>query len=62
MTYLATILILGLLIFVHELGHLLACWWTGIRVARFSIGFGPVIWSWRRDETEYCISAMPLGG
>lgn len=62
MTYLATILILGLLILVHELGHLLASWWIGIGVARFSIGFGPVVWSWRRGETEYCISAVPLGG
>ena len=67
MTYLAAILIIGLLIFVHEVGHLLAGWGTGIRVARFSIGFGPVVWSWRpphdrRSETEYCLSAIPLGG
>ena len=62
MTYLFTVLILGLLIFVHELGHLLAAWWTGIRVARFSVGFGPVLWSWRRGPTEYCVSAVPLGG
>ena len=62
MTYLAAVLIIGVLIFVHELGHLLACWGTGIRVARFSIGFGPVLWSWRRGDTEYCLSAIPLGG
>jgi regulator of sigma E protease len=62
MSYLTTILIIGLLIFVHELGHLLASWWVGIGVARFSIGFGPVIGSWRRGETEYCVSAVPLGG
>ncbi|MEX2113696.1 MAG: site-2 protease family protein [Pirellulales bacterium] len=62
MTYLAAILIIGVLIFVHELGHLLACWGTGIPVARFSIGFGPVLWTWRRGDTEYCLSAIPLGG
>jgi regulator of sigma E protease len=62
MNYLSTILIIGLLIFVHELGHLLASWWTGIPVARFSIGFGPVLWSWRRGQTEYCLSGIPLGG
>ena len=62
MTYLATILILGFLIFIHELGHLLACWGTGIGVSRFSIGFGPVLWSWRKGQTEYCLSAVPLGG
>jgi regulator of sigma E protease len=62
MTYLATILILGFLIFVHELGHLLASWATGIPVARFSIGFGPIVWRWRKGQTEYCLSAIPLGG
>ncbi len=62
MSYLTTILIIGLLIFVHELGHLIASWCVGMRVARFSIGFGPVVWSWRRGETEYCLSAIPLGG
>lgn len=62
MSYLSTVLIIGLLIFVHELGHLLASWATGIPVARFSIGFGPVLWSWRRGGTEYCVSGVPLGG
>jgi regulator of sigma E protease len=62
MGYLTTILILGFLIFVHELGHLLASWATGIPVARFSVGFGPVMWRLRRGETEYCLSAIPLGG
>ncbi|MGD9719938.1 MAG: site-2 protease family protein [Pirellulales bacterium] len=62
MDYLTAILIIGLLIFVHELGHLVASWCVGMGVARFSIGFGPVLWSWRRGETEYCLSAIPLGG
>jgi regulator of sigma E protease len=62
MSYLTTILIIGFLIFVHELGHLLASWATGIPVARFSLGFGPVLWTWRRGQTDYCLSAIPLGG
>ena len=62
MSYLAAIFIIGFLIFFHELGHLLAAWWVKMPVARFSLGFGPVVWSWRRGETEYCLSAIPLGG
>ena len=55
-------LALGLLIFVHELGHFLAAKWCGIRVEKFSIGFGPAIISFRRDETDYCLSLLPFGG
>ena len=62
MSYLATIFLIGLLIFIHELGHLLAAWAVGIPVARFSIGFGPVVARWRRNEVEYCVSLVPLGG
>ena len=62
MSYLLTILLLGLLIFVHELGHLLAAKAVGIPIARFSIGFGPVLWSRRIRGVEYCLSAVPLGG
>jgi regulator of sigma E protease len=62
MNYLVTVLLIGFLIFVHELGHLLAAWWMGIPVARFSIGFGPVLWTWRKKETDYCVSLIPLGG
>jgi len=62
MSYLATIFLIGLLIFVHELGHLLAAWSVGIPIARFSLGFGPVLWSWRRKGVEYCVSLVPLGG
>jgi regulator of sigma E protease len=53
---------LGALVFVHELGHFLVAKRVGVRVQRFSIGFGPVIFSWRRGETEYAISAIPMGG
>src|SRR5262245_12582950 len=53
---------LGALVFVHELGHFLVAKRSGVRVQRFSIGFGPVIFSWRRGETEYAVSAIPMGG
>ena len=50
-------------IFVHELGHFLAARRRGAHVERFSIGFGPAIWSWRgKDGVEYRISWIPLGG
>jgi regulator of sigma E protease len=57
-----TVLAFGLLIVIHELGHYLAARWSGMRVERFSIGFGPVIWSRRRGDTEWAVSAVPLGG
>lgn len=58
----ATIIVLGVLIFVHELGHFWAAKAVGIEVQRFSIGLGPRIWGFRRGETEYVLSAIPLGG
>jgi regulator of sigma E protease len=62
MTILATIILLGVLIFVHELGHFWAAKAVGIRVERFSIGLGPRVWGVQRGETEYVLSAIPLGG
>ena len=62
MTILATIVVLGVLIFVHELGHFFAAKAVGIEVQRFSIGLGPKIFGFRRGETEYVISWVPLGG
>ena len=62
MTILATIVVLGVLIFVHELGHFWAAKAVGIEVQRFSIGLGPRIFGFTRGETEYVISAIPLGG
>ena len=53
---------LGVLIFVHELGHFLAARRHGVRVLTFSLGFGPKILKVKRGDTEYCISAVPLGG
>ncbi len=62
MTILATIVVLGVLIFVHELGHFMAAKSVGIEVQRFSIGLGPRMFGFRRGETEYVISWVPLGG
>jgi regulator of sigma E protease len=56
------VLLLGGLIFVHELGHFLVAKALGVKVLRFSIGFGPRIFGVRRGETEYRISVLPLGG
>ncbi|HTB62800.1 MAG TPA: site-2 protease family protein, partial [Opitutales bacterium] len=56
-------LLLGGSIFVHELGHFLAARWRGLKVDRFSIGFGPKIFSWKgKDGVEYRLSWLPLGG
>ena len=61
-TFLATVVLLGVLIFVHELGHFWAAKAVGIGVERFSIGLGPRVWGYTRGETEYVLSAIPLGG
>jgi regulator of sigma E protease len=53
---------LGVVIFIHELGHFLMAKWNGVKVEKFSIGFGPTIAGFRRGETEYVIAALPLGG
>ncbi|HNQ75444.1 MAG TPA: RIP metalloprotease RseP, partial [Pseudothauera hydrothermalis] len=55
---------LGLLILVHELGHYLVARWCGVKVLRFSIGFGKPLLAWRggRDRTEWALAAFPLGG
>ena len=62
MSVLAAIAVLAVLIVVHELGHFAAARWQGIRVNRFSIGFGPAIAKYQGQETEYAIRAFPLGG
>ncbi len=68
MTFIQTILafavVLGVLVIVHELGHYLVAIWCGVKVLRFSVGMGPVIWSRRfgQDQTEWALSALPLGG
>jgi RIP metalloprotease RseP len=58
----ASIAVLAILIVVHELGHFLAARWQNIRVNRFSIGFGPILWKYQGSETEYAIRGFPLGG
>ena len=60
---LAFVVVLGVLIFVHELGHYLAARWRGVYVERFSVGFGRAIASWNdRHGTEWRIGWIPLGG
>lgn len=59
---LSFIFVLGLLIFVHELGHFAVAKWCGIRVETFSLGFPPKMIGFRKGDTEYCISWIPLGG
>lgn len=54
--------VLGVLVFVHELGHFLAAKRVGIRVLKFQLGFNPTIVSFRKGGTEYGIGALPLGG
>ncbi len=61
-TIFSFILVLGLLIFVHELGHFLFAKLFGVRVLKFSLGFGPRLVGRQMGETEYVISAFPLGG
>ncbi|BCS31538.1 putative zinc metalloprotease [Luteitalea sp. TBR-22] len=58
----AFLFVLGVLVFVHELGHFLLARWNGVRVLTFSLGFGPKLLKVVRGGTEYCISAIPLGG
>ena len=62
LSWLAPILVFGLVVLVHELGHFLAAKWLGVYAPRFSIGFGPALWRKRVGETEYILAALPLGG
>ncbi len=63
-TLLAFALVIGVLVVIHELGHYLVARWCGVKVLRFSVGMGKVIWSRRfgPDRTEWALSAIPLGG
>ncbi len=53
---------IGLVIFVHELGHFMAARWCGARVEIFSLGFGPRLFGWQRGDTMFQVAAVPLGG
>lgn len=56
------LVVLGVLVAFHELGHFLAARWVGVRVLKFSLGFGPKVFGRKMGETEYLLSAIPLGG
>jgi regulator of sigma E protease len=61
-TLILTIIVLGVLVFVHELGHFVTAKWAGVGVPRFSIGLGPRVVGVQVGETDYCLSAIPFGG
>jgi regulator of sigma E protease len=56
------LVVLGVLVAFHELGHFLAARWVGVKVLKFSLGFGPKLFGRQVGETEYLLSAVPLGG
>ncbi len=62
MTLIYFLIVIGILIFVHELGHFIMAKRAGVRVEKFSLGFGPKIIGFKKGDTEYLISALPLGG
>lgn len=62
MSVIPALIVLGILIIIHELGHFIACRLTGVKVEKFSIGFGPEIFRFKRGETNYVLSLFPLGG
>src|SRR5262245_4612240 len=61
-TLVAFLFVIGVIVLVHELGHFVVARRCGVRVEVFSIGFGPKLLTFRRHETDYCVSAIPLGG
>src|SRR4051812_46087446 len=62
LSIIAPLIVFGLVIFVHELGHFIAAKLTGVYAPRFSVGFGPALLKKRIGETEYRLAAIPLGG
>ena len=61
-TIIAAVIVLGGLIFFHELGHFLVARALGMGVSTFSLGFGPKLLTWKHGKTEYALSLVPLGG
>jgi regulator of sigma E protease len=61
-TVVSFVLVLGFLIFIHELGHFAVAKWSGVGVEKFSLGFGPKLLGFKKGETEYVLSLLPLGG
>ncbi len=62
LSVLAFIFVLGVMIFIHELGHFLTAKWIGVKVHVFSLGFPPKLIGRKWGDTEYCIGMLPLGG
>src|SRR5438067_12587697 len=61
-TVVAFAVLISVIVFIHELGHLLVGKWLGVKAIRFSIGFGPRLWGFQWGETEYRLSLLPFGG
>ena len=61
-SFLVFLVILGIIVFVHEFGHFIMAKYVGVRVDKFSLGFGPKLLSFKRGDTEYLLSLIPLGG
>lgn len=61
-TLITFIIVLGVLIFVHELGHYMIAKWVGVRVEEFALGFGPQLIGFKKGETQYSLRVFPLGG
>ena len=62
MSYLIMFMLISFLILIHELGHFIAAKLSNIPIEIFSVGFGPKLWSFRKGQTEYRISALPIAG
>ena len=62
MTLIYFLIVIGILVFVHEFGHFIMAKRAGVRVEKFSLGMGPKIWGFKKGDTEYVLSALPLGG
>ena len=64
LTFVAFVVAIGLLVAVHELGHYGAARVCGVKVLRFSVGFGPKLWGWRSQTsgTEFVVGMLPFGG
>lgn len=62
MTFVYFLVVIGILVFVHELGHFIMAKQAGVRVEKFSLGMGPKLFGFKKGDTEYVLSALPLGG
>src|SRR5512146_186387 len=62
MTLIYFLIVIGILVFVHEFGHFIMAKRAGVRVEKFSLGMGPKLFGYKKGDTEYVLSALPLGG